>query len=492
MKCKRVYRIILCVCLALILASCGSTAPAAPKAEQQENASDKTGSETNAPEAVEAEAEETEAEEAESAAEEGNGFVGKGNFETTVLLDENGVKITATPFSYSEYAATMYLEFENHTDQALTFKATGEYDSFVSVNGYEFPTLWVFEKVDPEETKKEELYISKDDLNALGITDIAEMEFRIVLLDGNNEKYLETGPLKLPTSSAPSYDLTEDTYQKAVEDGRFAEYSEVEVEAFVTGNWYSEEGVELLSAALVKTNDGRREVYLELENTSDEIKNFTFRQFGVNQLIIEKGIPKGLSLNWFSLNPHGRCIAEVYVDNLLSPEAFASLGIGEITEISFEAALGDKDEETRGDETLVVIPLAEKTEEAGRSGDELYNSGGIRILLAGSEENDTFYYFLMTVINDTEDTILVSDSGTSLKVNGMDTAQDNYIAAIAPGQAGIVKTGLRKHDSSISLEQNGIAVEEIEAVEFDLRFFKDGENIYFDTPFETASLAIHP
>ncbi len=454
------------------LCACGSTSASSGSA----------GSES-AEETAAAEPEET-----SPAAEESTVFAGKGTTSETVLVDEADIKITASEITYNEYAAKMDLTFENNTDKTLNFRCgngMSSWNSTVTVNGYEFPDIDVYEDVKPGETKSEELYIQADDFNTLGITDVAVMEFRFTVTDKNSsEIYLATEPVRIETSSASSYDLTEDTYQKAVQDGRFAEANHAVVKEFVTGSYFSQNGVNIISSVIAE-NEGRTIIYFELENVTDEIKNIGWSQFGLNRLIIEKTEEKKVSLN-----PHSRAVVPVIIENMISREGLISLGITDFTSAFFQVRSIDNDGNPLSGQTPVTIPFGEEAI-SGQEGEEVYNSSNIRILSSGIEDSEQFFKVLLTVSNNSSETIMVSDSGKALLVNGLQNAQDNYCVTVAPGQTGVMKIGIRKTDSSIALDANGLTTDQIEIVETGVKVFREGENIYMDTPFETPDLVIH-
>lgn len=89
--------------------------------------------------------------------------------------------------------------------------------------------------------------ISNEELEALGITDIAEVEIGFQVKTSDYQDYLTTGPVKIETSAATSYDLSEDTYQKAISDGTFEAVSGKKITAFQTGDYFSSGGIRLVS-----------------------------------------------------------------------------------------------------------------------------------------------------------------------------------------------------------------------------------------------------
>lgn len=474
MKKNTVWKTILSSFLLISLGGCGSS----PKNDSVPPA------ETPAAEA------ETEPAETEPAAAESTEFNGKGTTQAAVLVDEAGIKITADELTYNSYAASMDLNFENNTDRTLHFycgAGLSRWDSTVTVNGYEFTDAGIYKTIKPGETSKDDLYLPNEDLSFFGITDIAEITFRFVIIDKENEEiYLATGPLKITTSSASSYDLKEDTFQKAVKDGRFADSWEADVRSSVTGNFFSQDGVNIIAAVLCSKGQDDF-VWFEIENTTDEVKNLRWRQFGLNDLILQK-----TWTSYVSLDPHSRAAVRASIQGMVSREGCASLGMEDISSAFFQICFVDPEGTPVSEETLVTIPFQDSVILSGREGEELYDNNGIRIVRSGAEDTKDYYYFLLTVFNDTPDTIVVRDSGTALQVNGVKNAINNYSLTIAPGRAGVMKIGLRRTDSMIAMDANNLTPEMIETVETSLKFFKEGDDQLRDKPFDQPDLVMHP
>lgn len=119
-------------------------------------------------------------------------FSGTGTIEDTILVDEKNVKITADNLTYSAYQTTMDLLSENNSDQDLSV-----------ISG----SIW----------------------------------FQVKTSD--YQDYLTTDPVKIKTSAATSYDLSEDTYQKAISDGTFEAVSGKKITAFQIGDYFSSGGI---------------------------------------------------------------------------------------------------------------------------------------------------------------------------------------------------------------------------------------------------------
>lgn len=124
----------------------------------------------------------------------------------TVLVDESGVKITATGLDMDTFMGPeLKVLIENNTDKNLTFQARS-----ASVNGYMIdPSI----SADVAAGKKSNsgISFSSSDLARSGIETIADMEFSFHIFDTESwDAYLDTALISVPTSAAAGYTYTYD------------------------------------------------------------------------------------------------------------------------------------------------------------------------------------------------------------------------------------------------------------------------------------------
>lgn len=120
--------------------------------------------------------------------------------ENQVLLDDSGVKITATGFDKSGwFGAELKVQIENNTEKSLTFQVRD-----VSVNGYMVETMFSSD-VAAGKKANDSITFSSSDLQACGIETFADMEFYFHIFDESWETYLDTDTVQVKTSAADSY-----------------------------------------------------------------------------------------------------------------------------------------------------------------------------------------------------------------------------------------------------------------------------------------------
>lgn len=404
-------------------------------------------------------------------------FSGTGTIEDTVLVDEKDVRIMADNLTYSAYQSTMDLLIENNSDQDLSVISGSIGYSCNAVNGYTVSSMYVNENVSAGMKVNTSISISNEELEALGITDIAELEIGFQVKTSDYQDYLTTGPVKIETSAAASYDLSEDTYQKAISDGTFEAVSGKKITAFQTGVYFSSSGIRLVSAGLVNSGDTKAAL-LELENTGDQVLYFCIGDLAVNNLVLS-------SPNWDSmeLNPGGRGVMAISIDQMADAQEQEAFRIGEISEIAFHASICDIDNNTIAKDMEVSIAFGEDTMAVDDSGDEIYNENGIRIISKGASDDMLYHYVLLTIINDSPAVIYVSDAIGTASVNGFMVDDSTYSRTLEPGQAGAMKYGISKS----SLEDNKIGTDDITTVSFQLNIGSGSFYNYIDQPKLTIS-----
>lgn len=428
------------------------------------------------------------------APEEAKTFEGKGTIEeNTVLVDEKDLRITAVKLAYSGSGAELEILMENNSAQKLTVKSGTDTDNPTSVNGYclvsDYSTF-LMESLDAGASKTTRLSLRDDTFNTYGITDIAEMEFIFTVQDENNENYLTAGPIKLKTSSAGSYDLSEDTFRLAVEDGRFAEAEGSGVKTFVTGDYFSQDGVEVGAAVL--TEDGV--IYMEAENTTDQTVIFHYDEPAVNNIVFNDNGGMVVKHYDVKLTPHARTLVPVRLNHLVSADSFDMYGIQEVSGISFMGRVADAEDNSEHEAVLFEIPFSGDIPEADLSGEEVYSGNGIRLLLKGTKDTEDSYYLVFLAVNesDASKTVFVKgyyDTDLAPMVNGMRTTFNNFEVTFSPGKAAAVEFGIDKNNSSISLEGNGIAPEDIQTVIMKMAVAEGDKENVVDIPEITINLS---
>lgn len=144
--------------------------------------------------------------------------------EEAVLVDEKDIKITAKSFdANSIFGPCIKLLIENNSSKAVTVQARN-----ASVNGYMIDTM-MSSDVAAGKKANDELVFMRSDLEAAGITTIADMEFSFHIFDSETwHEYLDTDIVSIKTSEAEGFNYTFD-------NSGFEVYSEGDVTVVVKG-----------------------------------------------------------------------------------------------------------------------------------------------------------------------------------------------------------------------------------------------------------------
>ncbi|MCR4653499.1 MAG: hypothetical protein K5744_07380 [Eubacterium sp.] len=170
---------------------------------------------------------------------------GKVTVDEQVLLDQDGVKVTALEYTTGDYMGDgIKLRIENNTDKSLRLAA----DALI-VNECMINSMLAVE-VAPGKKANETMYLSKTDLEAAGITEVGQVE---VYFRG--------------------YD--EDTYDTIVKSDcvtiRTSAYDRMDTKVDDSGDEiYNANGIRIVCKSLGESNEFSSKILLYMENTSDK------------------------------------------------------------------------------------------------------------------------------------------------------------------------------------------------------------------------------
>ena len=294
--------------------------------------------------------------------------------EETVMLDEGGVKITATGLIYSSYAAELDLTIENNSGKDLSFISGSMGYSCNSVNGFMVDDGYLNCDVANGKKANGTIKFSYDSLMLYGIDEIADLEIGFDMSDDNyNHTY--SGPIQLKTSAYETHDYSTDHYQETITSGAAMSTYGYEMLHFSQDPLYDRNGVKLLSSGVMKNSDGSTALLLELQNTTDSMVYVSTSDIAINGLTVEPS-------TWSSdaVNP-GKCrIVDVQLSSVLDPEIWDIYGIGDVGSVS--VTLGQKNGEGREIAPKTPIEIVVPGANAGydAAGTEAYNKDGLRII----------------------------------------------------------------------------------------------------------------
>lgn len=390
--------------------------------------------------------------------------------EETVMIDENGVKITATGLKYTNYSVEVELNIENNSDNNLSFISGSAGYSCNSVNGYMTNDGYLNCEVAAGKKANDSISFSYDELTLYGITDISDIEIGFYTSD-DDYNYTYYTPRQIKTSIFELHDYSKNCYQETISSAAAMNTYNYDITYFSTDSLYNENSVKLLSSGIMVNRDGETALLVEFENTNDSMIDMSISDIAINGLMVN-------SSTWSSdaINPGKRCIIDIDLSSALDSEYWDIYGINEVGSVSISLKQYNADGDEITEEIPIEIAISKKTAEYDTNGKEVYNNNGLRIVAKTVMEDTSEYssdmYILLLAENTGKNTLSIDDVYDSLSVNGYMTDYSYYSQEIKSGESAVIEIKLWES----SLEKNNIgSVSDIKEVEigFEIKSGRD-------------------
>lgn len=274
---KKVIALLLTFAMLLTMTACGgskgSTAPSENEGTIQNTAAPSQGVD-HIPETSPAQS------------TEGIGIFNSGaSITETVMYEENGVKITATGLSYSDYSVELELTIENNSDKNLSIISGSAGYSCNSINGCMVDGGYLNCDVAAGKKANDSIEFSYDSLMLYGINEIADMEIGFDISDDEyNHTY--TGPKQITTTAFDGYDYSTNHYQDTITSKAAMNTYGYEMVHFSKESLYDANGISLLSSGIMTNRNGNSILLLELENTTSNMVHLSTTDIAINGLVI--------------------------------------------------------------------------------------------------------------------------------------------------------------------------------------------------------------
>ena len=386
----------------------------------------------------------------------------------TVLVDEGGVKITATGLNYTAYSADLALTIENNSGKDLSFVSGSLGYSCNSINGYMIDDGYL--NCDVANGKKANVSISfnYDALMLYGIDEIADMEIGVSMTDDDyNTTY--SGPRQLKTSAAETHDYSTDHYQKAITSEAAMNTYEYEMVHFSQDALYDQKGVRLLSSGIMANREGETALLLELENTTDSVVYLSTSDIAINGLLVN-------SSTWSTnaINPGKRCIVDADLSAALASAYWNTYGITQVGAVSLSLGQRNIDGIEIAAKTPIEVVVPDVNASFDGAGTEVYNSNGLKIIFKDIAKDPSDYssdlHVLLLAENNSGKTLTINNAYDSLSVNRFMTDYSYYSQELKDGQSAVIE--IKLWESSLADNQI-VSVSDIQEIEFGLEI-KDG------------------
>lgn len=452
---------LLFILLSLNLAACGGNSKASQKTESETSDSKLSESPDSKP-----------SDEPEVSDEKLGEFNKNCTLDETVMVDEDGVKITATGLNYNDYSAELELTIENNSGKDLSFVCGSMAHSCNSVNGYMVNDGYMNCDVANGKKANEKISFSYEGLMLYGINEIADIEIDFSMADDDYNR-VYSGPRQVKTSAFDAHDYSKNCYRDTITSQAAMNTYDYDIACFSQDVLYDVNGVKLLSSGIMINKDGENALLLELENTTNDTVYVSTSDIAINDLIVK-------SSTWSSnaINPGKQCIIILETSSVLDAEYRSIYGVKDIGTVSLSLSQQNSDGNDIADKTSIEVVVPGVNAEFDSTGEEVYNKNGLRILsktvFEDPSENSSDMYVLLLAENKSGKTLSIDDVHDSLSVNGFMTDYFFYSKELSDGKYAVLEIKLKES----SLEDNKISnASEVKEVDVGLKIKEDGNTI---------------
>lgn len=467
---KKLICVLLAIVMLLGLTACGKSKTETAEPEKADMTATETVDDVTD---VTEETEETDVQESTESSEELPEFDQSAVIETTVILDQDSIKVTATALEYDDYSANLKLSLENNSDKTLTFSTNTLGFSGNSINGFMIPDGYFNSEIAPGKKANETVTFSYDYLQLFGINEIADIVLGIRVTD---EDYNETiyPDCQVKTSIADSYTYDNTSYQKAISSTAVQKALGLTSTYFTTDVLYDADDIQIVSGTLMLNKNDEQMLLLEAVNSGTEMKNMVVAGLSVNGLTVYDG-------NWSSTTiSSGKCgVISINLNDVFNEQYWEVYGLTDIS--SIDVKVGIQDGWDLKNENTVHLTIGEDAP-LNLDGTELFSQDNIRIISKGilghEDEYDSNLYLALLIENGTDEAFDASVQNDSLSVNDIMISEFGSGTNIPPHAYGVLIVELYGSD----LEDSDITdVDQVQKVECVIEF-GEGYDVTVEAP----------
>lgn len=467
---KKLICVLLAIVMLLGLTACGKSKTETAEPEKADMTATETVDDVTD---VTEEMEETDVQDSTESSEELPEFDQSAIIETTVILDQDNIKVTATALEYDDYSANLKLSLENNSDKTLTFSTNTLGFSGNSINGFMIPDGYFNSEIAPGKKANETTTFSYDYLQLFGINEIADIVLGIRVTD---EDYNETiyPDCQIKTSIADSYTYDNTSYQKAISSTAVQKALGLTSTYFTTDVLYDADNIQIVSGTLISNEDDEQMLLLEAVNSGTEMKNIIVTGLSVNGLTVYDG-------NWSSTTiSSGKCgVISINLNDVFNEQYWEVYGLTDIS--SIDVKVGIQDGWDLKNENTVHLTIGEDAP-LNLDGTELFSQDNIRIISKGilghEDEYDSNLYLALLIENGTDEAFDASVQNDSLSVNDIMISEFGSGTNIPPHAYGVLIVELYGSD----LEDSDITdVDQVQKVECVIEF-GEGYDVTVEAP----------
>lgn len=391
--------------------------------------------------------------------------------EESILYNENNLVIHATSLTYSDYSAEISILIENNSSSEYSFSTGTIGHCANSVNGYMVTSGYMNCDVPAGKKAQESIEIDYEELQLLGINEIADIElsFEISDEDYNN---IYVGPCIIKTSIAETYEYKESSFRSAITSEALQYDMGYDVVYFTEEPVFSGDKVSIGSACLIENRSGSKTLLLEVANTAETAVNFRSEKVLINNLAVYSGG------NWSNdtINPGKKCVVGLDLNSVFEEDFWSTYGINEIGSLGTAFSVTDTNGNIIEKATLnVTIPSSNAVFDA--SGSTLYTSDTVTISYKDIREDDGNLNIFMLAKNNMDKPIIIREDYDSFSINGYMVDCSFSSLYMDPGEYAVMKLYVYEY----MLEDTDIATAD-DIKSFEMKFTAEDERYHeYDT-----------
>ena len=272
----------------------------------------------------------------------------------TVLVDRDGVVITAKSIDYTDYQIEVNIAIKNDSSKNIEVSSNTMASAWNTVNDTMITDGWIYEEVLIGETVETSMDFSYRMLELYGINGIAEMTLSFLVGDMDSYDTLFTADGILETSLKKDYEYNADHYQNAITSNNIASKNEYTVEHFSSEEIFNVSDVQISSVVVAKNSGGSTALFLEFNNNS--ANDFIARIYNPK---INDTLMYGYQWSNINIAAQKKAIMDIDLSYMLEQLEDSPLANPEnITTFSFELAFDDRNtsQEVYRQELTISLP----------------------------------------------------------------------------------------------------------------------------------------
>lgn len=219
------------------------------------------------------------------------------DIEKQVLVDNEFATISIKDSGKTDELFKLYLEIENKLDAPLSVATNMVLEEWCSVNGYMVEdTSLIDENVSFDDAipaggrVMRTVWFSISELEMYGLTGIADIELRFFGIDNSDlHNTFKTDIIKITTDNSANYDYDKDTYLDKLREDEGLKYIEE--------NIFDEQGLKIVSHAVVEKHEDSQNIYIEFFNTTDDTVKVKLSTIALNGIELDSDSDDTLIIN---------------------------------------------------------------------------------------------------------------------------------------------------------------------------------------------------